>query len=302
MMASVTIDDLASTLETRPSVNHRLVSPGYFRAMGIPLLRGREFSRFDSGESLPVAIISESMATRFWPGEDPIGKRVRQGGAEDGHPWVTVVGVVADVAGTEIPETWYLPYAQRAAYLPVSFATLGMALVARTASAPVSLVPAIRRAVSEVDPLVPVHDVASMERVYAEALLQQKIGAWLFGIFAALGLLMAAVGTYGVVSYATSQRTREIGIRMALGTTRWDIVRDVMGRGAILVGAGLILGLLMAFLATPQLSGVLTEVSPRDLETLGTVALLLAVVATLAVFLPTRRATRVDPMIALRDD
>jgi predicted permease len=301
-LASVEIAGRAG--DARQTVNHRLVTPGFFPALGIRLLRGRLLDARDDARAAPVVVISEAMARRYWPAEDPIGRLVRHAGSSSpaSRPWHTVIGVVSDVAENEIPETWYLPYAQGTVGQPVSWSTLRVVLVARATGDPAALVPAMRRAVEAVDPGVPVFDVASLETLHASELAGQRLSATLTGSFALLGLLLAAVGIYGVVSYATSRRTREIGIRMALGAERGVVLRHELARSGGVVLAGLGLGLAGALIVARLMRGLLAEVAPHDPVTLASVSLLLAAVGMLAAYLPARRAARVDPAVVLRPE
>ncbi|HJR62789.1 MAG TPA: ABC transporter permease [Gemmatimonadaceae bacterium] len=301
-LASIAIEDRPATRDVQPSVNHRLVSPGFFAATGMPLMRGRAFNEGDREGALPVVIVNQAMAQRYWPGEDPIGKRVRQGGTQEDRPWLTVVGVVGNVAEDEIPETWYLPYAQGSRGTPVSWSTLRVVLVVRGTPGAVTQLDGVRRAVWEIDPALPIFDVATIDRLYDDELSQQRLGTLLFGIFAALGLLMAALGIYGVMAYATTQRRREIGIRMALGADARRILRTVLGDAVVLVVVGLGVGLVSALAVTRFMSGLLSEVSPRDPLTFAVVAALLCVVAVAASYIPAWRATRVEPVQALKQE
>ncbi len=296
-LASVLIEGRPLTPNQQLIINHRLVTPGFFRAMGIPLLRGRLLAEADNQNSQPVAVISETMAHRYWPGEDPLGKQVRNVRAGDQAPWLTVVGIVGDVQEPgEISSTWYLPYAQHAQ----SRAASSVIFVVRGASDLSGLVGGLRRAVWAVDPAMPVYDIATVEGQYADTLSQQRLGTLLVGLFAAFGLLMAGLGIYGVMSYAVSQRTHEIGIRMALGAQPGDIMRWILRQGILLVLLGVMIGLGGAMALTRFMSSLLSEVEATDPVTFAGVAFLLAAVALLACYIPARRATKVDPMVALR--
>ncbi len=293
----------SSSLDTMSTVNHRLVTPGFFDALGIRLVRGRLISAGDVEASLPVAVVSQSMARRFWPGEDPVGRRVRQASAE-GAPWVTVVGVVADVQERDgLDETWYLPYAQAARFMPVSFSTLRIVVVARgRGTETATIIPAVRRVIRSLDATLPVFDAATLADLHAAEHGTARLGAGISAAFAALGLALAAIGIYGVVSYATTRRRREIGIRMALGARAADVVRDVVVSSGAMVGAGLVAGLLGAFAASRLVSAMLAEVPPHDPMTFAAVATVLATVGFIAAWLPARRAARIDPMVALREE
>ena len=275
----------------------RSVSPGYFHAMGIPLKDGRDFTQADNQEGAPcVRIVNESMARRYWPKADPVGKQVP--GACRNDATALIVGLVADYKQFSVdsppePEV-YLPYGQ----LP--FASFMITFVIRTDSNPMEVATSVRHAVSEIDSDQPVIQVRSMENVVLESLWRQRVSASMLGIFAAIALVLSAVGIYGVFSYSVSQRTHEIGIRTALGATREDILRMVVGEGLLLTMIGLGAGILVALWLTRLLATLLYGVSPKDPLTFAALSLLLTAVALLASYIPARRATRVDPMVALR--
>jgi predicted permease len=269
-----------------------VVGPGYFGLMRIPMARGREFTAQDRTGSLPVVIVNESFARRFWPGEDPMGTRVQNGDALR-----TVIGVARDSrirSVTAEPEPYfYLPYLQGP--------EPNMILAVRTAGDPAAITPAVRRDVSALDPDLPVQ-AGTMEEALGVSLFPQRVGAALLSIFGALGLVLASIGLYGVVAYAVAQRTRELGIRVALGAEARDIFRVVLGHGVRLMAVGLAIGVGLALLLTRLARGLLVGVSPTDPLTLGGVAAILMVVGLVASYVPARRATRVDPLVALRDE
>ncbi len=280
-----------------------VVSPGYFRALGIPLLQGRYFDDHDTGQSQPVAIVSESVARRFWPKGDARGKRLSLGW--QGSPWYSVVGVARDVRQMgpqkEAPLAIYVPYSQA----PRDFFLSFMTIVARTDSArtdsdPLSMANTLRRAVQTVDPDMPLFDVASMEQLVYKSVASARFNALLLACFAALALTLAVVGIYGVMSYSVAQRTHEIGIRMALGAQRDDVLRLVVSQGLRLTLIGVVAGILGALGVTRFLSSLLYSVKPSDPLTFVVVSLGLVGVALLASYVPARRATKVDPMVALR--
>jgi putative ABC transport system permease protein len=293
--------------------NYRVASPNYFRAMGISLVRGRFFTEFDNESAPGAVIINETMARRFWSDEDPIGKRMKLGSPDPQHTWdglwLTIVGVVGDVkhfglAADARPEM-YVTYLQNpwrglpaAPYMTVVWR--GVSLVVRVAAEPTALAAAVRRAVWSVDKDQPVFGVNTIEQVLSNSVAQRRFTMLLLSLFAALALVLAALGIYGVMSYAVTQRTREIGIRMSLGAQPSDALRLVLkqGLGLALVGVGI--GLAAAFTLTRVLSGLLYSVSATDPATFAGISLLLAAVALLACYIPARRATRVDPMVALR--
>ena len=282
-----------------PFALYRVVSPDYFRAMGIPLQRGRSFDGHDSFDSTPVIMISSQLAERYWPGEDPTGKRLKIGPVDSPNPWLTVVGVVSDVRQAGLygdPRMdIYAPYAQeRRAFISPRD------LVLRTKGDAASVAAAVRQAVWSVDKDQPISHVRTMDQVFAAAISQERFQALLLGLFAALALVLACVGLYGVISYAVAQRTHEIGVRMALGAQPFDVLRLVLRQGMALTFAGLIVGIGVGLIATRVLSDLLYGVTPRDPLTFVGVPALLLLVALLACYIPARRATRIDPLEALR--
>ncbi|HEX9003612.1 MAG TPA: FtsX-like permease family protein, partial [Blastocatellia bacterium] len=240
------------------------------------------------------------MARQYWPGESAVGKRFRLGGTDSTSPWRTVIGVIGDVKemGLEAPPKaeFFFPYQQ----LPDMLWNLPRDLTVRTTGDPLSVAAAVRQAVWSVDPAQPVSNVRTMEEIMAEEVAQRRIGMTLLAAFAALALLLASLGIYGVLSYAVTQRTQEIGIRMALGANRRAVLRLVMADGLRLAGVGVAIGLGASFALTRLMSGLLFGVSASDPRTLVGVTLLLTAVALLACYIPARRAAKVDPMIALR--
>jgi putative ABC transport system permease protein len=282
-----------------PYPERYIVTPGYLAAVGIRLVRGRLFSDADRESAPLVVLISDTAAERWWPNQDPIGRRVKVPGFDVGaQPWRTVVGVVRDVkqAGLDAPQTMqiYLPHAQyRNGYLT---------LVVRTKSDPMSLAAEVRRQVMQVDPEQAVSNIATMDQVLSDSIVSRRFSATLLGILAGLGLLLAAIGVYGVISYGVSQRTREIGIRIALGAKRKDVLSLVVAQGMKLLLLGVGAGIVSALLLTPALSSLLFGVSPSDPVTFAGSAIFLAAVALFACYIPARRAAKVDPMVALRSE
>lgn len=281
----------------QPTAGTRYISPDYFRAMGIPLLQGRFFNDQDREGSVPVIIISETMARRFWPGQDPIGKRltpsfhIKEGPRE-------VIGIVGDVKGrgldSETPAVMYMSYKQS----PRPWAVF----VARTASNPESFIQAVSQAVYAIDKEQALRDVGTMEQVLAESLSGRRFNMTLLITFAALALVLASVGVYGVMNYSVTLSRRELGIRMALGAQAKDVLRMVLGQGLTLTLIGVGAGLAGAFGLTHLMSNLLYGITATDFLTFIIVSGSLMTVGLLASYLPARRATKVDPMIALRQE
>jgi putative ABC transport system permease protein len=287
--------------EDVPDVERYTINSDYFRAMSIPLRIGRPFGTEDRADSLPVTIISEATARRFWPNESPIGKRINTDIDDPASPWRTIVGVVGDVRhyalDTEPTPQFYLPYRQG----PVQY----MALLVRSSSSsssnnPESQIAAVRGQIWAIDKDQPIFNVKTMERFVAESVAQRRFTMLLLGLFAGVALVLAIIGLYGVMAYTVTQRTHEIGIRMALGAQASDVLKMVIGQGMTLVVVGVGIGLLAAFALSRLISSFLYGVSPTDPLTFVGVPLLLCAVAAMASYIPARRATRVDPMVALR--
>ena len=276
----------------------RVASPGYFRAMSLTLLRGRVFGEQDGESTEGVAVVSDALVRRYFPDQDPIGKRVTFSSELKG-PWMTVIGVVKDIKGRNLAEKaepeLYRDYRQ------YSFAPFAYSMVVRTQSAdPASVAGAVQRQIRTADPEQPIGDVLPMKQLVSNSVSQPRFYTILLSAFAAIALLLAASGLYGVVSYSVSRRVPEIGIRVALGASRGSILRDVTGRAMILVGVGVAVGLAGAFALTRLLESQLFEVETADPATYAAVSLLLLGVGALAAYLPARRAARVDPNVALR--
>jgi putative ABC transport system permease protein len=309
MQRGVTLDSVFE-VEGRPPADpsnvpitaHRLVTPGYMQTLGVSLLKGRMLDESDQAGSLPVAVVSEEFVRESWPGEDPIGKRVRRVRTGVKGPWMTVVGVVAEVKEDRFwfridRPVWYLPYAQQTFPLPVS---IPLNLVVRTSGDPALIAKAVREAVHSMDPTQPVAGALPMVDSLSDVLVTERFSAIVMGALAGLGLLLAALGLYGVMAYTVSLRTGEIGLRMALGARPRDVFGLVLGRGIALALGGLAVGLGAAWALTRLLSSTLYQVDAADPTIFLAVALALGAIALLACYLPARRAARVDPMVALR--
>jgi len=281
--------------ELNPAVSDAIVSGDYFRAMRIPLLKGRFFTPQDKQDSAPVVIISESLARHFFPTQDPLGRRIKQSSPENQAPFMEVVGVVGDVKYTGLQKdtdaAYYMPYGQNYGrrMFVVARSPLGAAVA-----------PALRRAVQASDPGVTLNQVESMDQTLSRAVALPRFDTVLLAAFAAVALLLAAVGIYGIIAYSVAERTHEIGVRMALGAGQGSVLGMVIRQGAGLALIGIALGLVGAFALTRLLSNLLFGVSSTDPLTFAAVALGLLGVALFASFIPARRATRISPVVALR--
>jgi putative ABC transport system permease protein len=281
--------------DERLTTNTRVIGGDYFRTMSIPLIRGRYLTEQDKRDAPRVVVINETLARKYFPGEDPIGKRIEVTATDNNM--AEIVGIVGDVRHLSLdeesgPES-YFSYQQ----IPSSY----MNMVARSKSDnPASLASGLRQAVAQVDKDQPLSDVKTMEQLLADSLARRRFNMLLLGLFAAVALLLAAVGIFGVMNYSVTQRTHEIGIRMALGAQSRDVLRMIVGQGMILALIGVLIGLAASFALTRLMSSLLYGVTATDPLTFAAVALILSAVALLASFIPARRATRVDPIIALR--
>ncbi len=298
---TTTVDSQAvQPSDTTPEADQRPVFPGYFEALGIPLVSGRYFDQRDTEKAAPVAIIDETMAKTYWPKEDPIGKRLKQGGRQSPEPWRTIVGVVRHVRyrTLESPSRveFYWPYDQ------TSFGLGSMSLAIHTSSDPRSLAGVVQRQVQALDPDQPVYRIRTMSELMSESMARRRLSMFLLAIFAAVALALAAVGIYGIMSYSVAQRAHEVGIRMALGARSFDVVRMVLGQSLGLTLAGIFAGLLGSLALTNLLSSLLFNVKATDAATFFLVALILALVGLVASFVPAYRATTVDPVDALRQE
>jgi len=280
----------------RPRAFYRVISPNYFRTMGIPFRRGNEFTDRDSAEMPGVAIINETATRKYWPGEDPIGRKIKRGRPESKNPWVTIVGIAGSASQLSLREESqpeiYVPFLQNT--------TPNFSLVVRTASDPKTITGAIRKEVWATDKDLPVSNMKLMDELISNSTAQPRFYVILLTVFAALALILAAVGVYGVMAYSVTLRTRDIGIRMAVGAQPMDIFKHVIGHALMLASIGLVIGLVLAGTSTLVMKSLLFGISTADPLTLIVTALILLAVALLASYLPARKATKVDPMVALR--
>lgn len=281
-----------------PEADRRPVTPGLFQALGIGLVRGRYFEERDSENAQLVAIIDETLADTYWPGADPIGKRLKPGGLASTSAWRTIVGVVRHVRyrTLESPSRvqFYWPEAQNP--------SRSMSLAIRTANDPRSLAGAVERLVLSMDPEQPVYAIRTMDELMEKSMARRRLSMLLLSVFAGLALVLAAVGIYGVISYSVAQRTQELGVRMALGASRFQVLRMVLGQSLGLVLAGVFLGLAGGILLTRFMAGLLFNVRPTDPATFATVALALLAAGLVAALVPARRATLIQPIEALRQE
>jgi putative ABC transport system permease protein len=285
-----------------PSAMPQQVTPGYFRTMGIPVLRGREFTETDRGDAPPVALINETAAKRLWPDKNPIGGTIKM--LNPSSPWATVIGVVKDVRSAgyqaEVPSTMYFPHAQagKSAY----YTPPDMNLVVKTDGAPLMLAGPVRDVVRRLSARTAVSKVQTMDAVVEASVAGRRFSTQLLGGFAVVALVLAAIGIYGVIAYDVSQRTYEIGLRMALGAKGAQVAGMMVSRGVRMVALGLIIGVAGSLAVTGVLQSLLVNVSRLDPVTIVGVVVVLGVVAAAAAYLPARRASAIDPMIALRRD
>ena len=276
------------------------VTPHLVRTLGVSLMRGRDFTDTEGRMKASVAVVNQAMATRMWPGEDPIGRRFRLAGSKEAPDWFTVIGICSDFRHGRVNNT-DPPYPS--AYVPYPFAaTMNTGIVVRVAGDPASFTGAIRRQIREADSNLAVFDVRPLEELRRLGYWEQRVFGWIFATFGAIALMLASIGVYGVLSYSVSQRTQEIGVRMALGAGRLDVFRLVVGQGLVLAAIGIALGVAGAFGVTRYVRTLLFDVTPTDPLSFAGVAVFLGAVAGLASFLPARRATAVDPLIALRNE
>jgi putative ABC transport system permease protein len=278
-----------------PSINVRVSDAGYFGAMGIPLLHGRNFTDVEAREPRHVVLISEAAARQFFPGENPLGKRISVEMFD--QPVLTeIIGIVGDARYDSLENE-----AEPTVYFPVPELTYPfMTLVLRTSGDPAKMAPAVQRELRAIDPNQPVSDVRTMKQVMADTLGRARFNTLLFGLFAGLATLLSAVGIFGVMNYSVTLRTREIGLRMALGAKQGQVLMLILKQGLFLTLIGLGIGLAGALALTRVLSGLLFGVGSTDPATFTSIALLLTIVSLIACYIPARRAARVSPLIAMR--
>jgi predicted permease len=279
------------------SADYASVSEGYFRSLGIPLFSGRLFDDRDTMDAPHVALISQSLAREKWPNENPIGRTIEFGNMDGDLRLLTVIGVVGDVREGSLEKpprpTIYVNYRQRPQ------ATYRFSAVVRTAGDPASVIASARKIVSDLDPDVP-PSTSSFTAIFAASTGARRFNLVLIGIFSRTALLLAIAGIYGVLAYSVARRTREMGVRMALGASAGNVLRLVLGQAAATTAVGIFLGLVGSFILMRFLQSMLFEVGAADPLTFAAVAMMLFAVALLAAYLPARRATKVDPMVALR--
>ena len=281
---------------------YQTVTVDYLKTMGIPVVEGRDFSLADVAGA-PVVLVNETLTKIFYKNQSPIGKRLKPSGGPN-TPWFTIVGVVRDVkqGGVSAKTGSELYFLNAQGPGSTGFAPRNMNIVMRTTLPADSLAPQIRRIVGSMDPTLPIVKLRSMDEVFSESVSRPRFLAQLLGLFAGLALLLAAIGTYGILSYSVSERRREIGIHMALGATRGNVLRMVLGQGFRMTTVGLVAGIAASFALTRLLQTQLFNVKPTDPATMATVTVFIALVAIVACYIPASRATRVDPMVVLRDE
>ncbi|HKY27257.1 MAG TPA: ABC transporter permease [Pyrinomonadaceae bacterium] len=280
------------------TMDYQVVSEDYFRAMDVPVVRGRTFTKADTETSERVIVINQALARRYWPNEDPIGRRMAIGESSKETSWRTIVGVVGDMRHASLSEpavpTAFTVYTQDLESWP------RMAFVVKSDSNPAALTSAVRSSLVSIDPSQPVYAIEPMEKLITEQIAPRRFVMSLIALLASVALVLSAVGVYGVISFSVSERTQEMGIRMALGAGKRDVLALVLGQSARIAAVGIVVGLIGAFALTRLMATLLFEVSPTDPITFAAVAVLLGVVALIACYIPARRATKVDPVVALR--
>jgi putative ABC transport system permease protein len=282
--------------ENQPNGMYQVASPGYFETLRVPLRAGRLLSDGDGADAPKVALVSERMVKRWWKDESPIGKHIKLGPADSKNPWLTIVGVVGDVTHNpydrELRRVIYVPYQQASA--------LSMDIGVRTAGDPLRLAPAITAAVHAVDREQPITDMLTMQRAIHNRAIGLNYMAVLMGVFGVLALVLSAIGVYGVMAYLVSEQTHEIGIRMALGAERQSVLAMIFRRGMKTIAIGLLLGLPLAYGFARLMSSLIFGVTASDATTFVVIPLALIAAAALAIYIPARRAMKIDPIVALR--
>ncbi|HYL76832.1 MAG TPA: FtsX-like permease family protein, partial [Bryobacteraceae bacterium] len=286
---------VSRTISGSLMANQRVVSPGYFGTMKIPLIAGRDFTSFDTAKSTPVTVINQTLATRYFPGESPIGKRIMID--EPGEQWQTIIGVIGDVhhsglSSTAEPEI-FSPYLQETWSV--------MAFVVRTRGNPQDLAAAVRSQLWAIDKEQPISRMSTMEKILSDSLAARRLNLLLLGSFAGVALLLALIGIYGVVSYSVVQRRGEIAVRLAVGAPRRSVWKLILSHTATLAAAGIAIGLLASLALTRWMAGLLFHVRPIDPPTLTAVAAIVLATSLVASYFPARRATRIDPMDVFRE-
>jgi putative ABC transport system permease protein len=275
-----------------------LVWPGYFDVVGMTITRGRAFTDADGSQSPRVVVINETLARTAWPGEDPLGRRLRGGDETSQAPWLTVVGVIGDAHRADVTR----PIRPEVYMSALQSTPRTQMLMVRTTGDPVAIVPSVRREVQAVDPQLPLFRVTTLDRELALTRSQPRFQAVLLAVFAAIALLLASIGIYGVTSHAVGQRTHEVGIRLAMGAGRPEVLRMMLAQHLRPALAGLVIGLAGSVFLSRFVRSLLFGVSATDPATFASVALILLIVAAIACWVPARRATRVDPLVALRTE
>jgi predicted permease len=290
-----------------PSIVVTWIHGDYFKTFGVPIVSGRTFGADEQFANRGAVIVSAAVAARFWPGEDAVGKRIKWGLQESAAPWYTIVGVAGDVVdgplGSEPPLHAYVPFAEvpdAALAAPINGLVRNLTLALRTEIDPAAITSAARRAVNELDPALAIYDIRTMTEVLGEASAPQRFSATVLAVFSAGALLLAGVGLYGVVAFTVGQRTREIGVRVALGADRTRVLALVLRQGMTLVGLGLVFGALATIASGRLIAALLFEMTAFDAITYTVVPLVLVSVSLLACYVPARRAATTSPVTALR--
>ena len=287
------------TAQNRPRAYIHRITSGFFEALHTKLVAGRTFSADEMKPDSGVVMVSENVAKRFWPNQDPLDRRIKGGGPDSSSPWLRIIGVVGEMKYRGLPDN---PTADPDIYRPLPDLERDILLLVRTSLDPASLSGAVRSAIHNVDRTIPVYNVATLPERIAEQTARNRFTSWLMGIFAGVALLLAVVGVYGVMSYAVTRRTQEIGVRMALGANRSQVLLLIVGQGLPLILAGILVGLTVSFGLTRVISTLLYGVTPTDAFTFATVTALLVSIAVFACWLPALRASRIDPLEALRHE